>query len=171
MKKIIILDDEVQILKSLKRSLVREGWDVLAFDDPEVALSYARTGFFSVAISDYKMPAMDGVDFLRAFKKLQPLCSTIMLSGQADHEGMSRAINYSVVDHFMDKPWSERSLLDQVDKAKNLFVRKLAIQRKANKSAMSKEEYKNWHEQLLEKVDPGITRVCKNEMGWIELEK
>ena len=170
MKTVMIVDDEMNILKALRRSLIKKGWSVTCVASPIEALNKAQQGMYAVIISDYKMPLMNGIDFLLAVQKLQPYSSKIMLSGQADYEALTNAINYSAVDRFIDKPWTDISLCDALDWGHKAFLSKLRNDRHVNKASMSKEQSMDWNEQLLEQASPGITKVHRNEMGWIECD-
>ena len=71
------------MLSALKRSLRREGWSLLAFDDPVAALNLAATETINLVICDYRMPKMNGVAFLKEMRAIQPDAFRILLSGQA----------------------------------------------------------------------------------------
>lgn len=171
MRKVMIIDDEKQVLNSLQRNLVRNKWRVISFNNPETALDYAKYGFFPVVISDYRMPDMNGVDFLMRFQKLQPFAFKIMLSGQADQNAMSDAINFAEIDRFLHKPWNNDQLLREMELGLNSFQKQLHSENSYRKQNLSKEEYLAWHEKLLEQASPGITKVKKNPMGWIEIDQ
>jgi len=170
MRKVMIIDDETQVLNSLQRYLVRNKWRVISFNHPKTALDYAKYGFFPVVISDYRMPEMNGVDFLALFQELQPYTYKIMLSGQADQNAMIDAINIAGVDHFLHKPWNNEKLTDVMESGLSAIQNKLRRDNQINKKSLSKDDYLEWHRKLLEKSSPGITQVKRNAMGWIEID-
>ncbi|HZW24076.1 MAG TPA: response regulator [Gallionella sp.] len=116
--RILLLDDDDFILAALRRELMNqpyvghEGLEIEAFDSPAAALARAREpeGYFDVAIADNRMPEMSGIDFLKAFRKIQPDAARIVLSGHADMQDMMRAINEAHIDFFIAKPWHEFEL-------------------------------------------------------------
>ncbi|MDP2144628.1 MAG: response regulator [Gallionella sp.] len=116
--RILLLDDDDFILAALRRELMNqpyvghEGLEIEAFVSPVAALARAREpdGYFDVVISDNRMPEMNGIDFLRAFREIQPDAARIILSGHADMQDMMRAINEAHIDFFIDKPWHEYDL-------------------------------------------------------------
>lgn len=118
MQRIMIVDDEKNILASLQR-LFREQneWEVELYDDPLLALKRARTASFDLVLSDYRMPQMTGVEFLCEVKKLQPDSMRLILSGQTDREGLLRAINEAQIFRFIDKPWQDYDLLAALQQA------------------------------------------------------
>lgn len=170
MKKILILDDETSVLNALQRQLIRNNWQVMSFKHPASALDYAKHGFFPIVITDYRMPQMSGVEFLLEFQKLQPYAYKIMLSGQAGEYGMTEAINQAKIDYFIHKPWDNRQLLNQIDKGLNHYRQTIKHLLKTNSKRMSREDYLIWYEKLVEQACPGITKVKKNPLGWIEAE-
>lgn len=170
MKNVMIIDDETQVLKALQRHLVRKNWRVIAFNNPETALDYAKYGVFPVVISDYRMPEMNGVDFLRQFNKTQPYSFKIMLSGQADIQAMGDAINIAEIDRFLHKPWDNKQLVQEMEQGLIAFKQNMGQLQYLKKKTMTKAEFIQWNEKLLEQMSPGITKVRRNEMGWVEVE-
>ncbi len=67
--KVLILDDETSILKALKRVIRLPSVEVVSFDNPFEALEYIDTHPVQVIISDFRMPLMNGGDFLKRAKK------------------------------------------------------------------------------------------------------
>lgn len=116
--RILLLDDDDFILAALRRELMNQpyvghdGLEIEAFASPAAALTRAQEpdGYFDVAISDNRMPEMSGIDFLKAFRKIQPDAARIVLSGHADMKDMARAINEAHIDFFVAKPWHEFEL-------------------------------------------------------------
>lgn len=170
MRNVMIIDDETKVLKALQRHLVRNNWRVITFNHPITALDYAKYGVFPVVISDYRMPEINGVDFLMRFQKLQPYSFKIMLSGQADQQAMTDAINYAEIDRFLHKPWDNQQLIHEMEQGLATFEQHMSHARSSNKKAMTKAEFLQWNERLLEQMSPGITKVRKNALGWIESE-
>lgn len=171
MKKALILDDENNVLKALRRLLLRNGWQVISFSSPLKALSHIREGNFPVVITDYQMPYMNGVEFLVEFQKSQPYAYKIMLSGQAGEQGMTDAINQAKIDFFIHKPWNNKKLLSEVEQGLTHYRNRLKKRLLANSENMNKETYLAWYEKQIEHANPGITKVRKNALGWIEIDE
>lgn len=171
MTTIVLVDDEPNILKSLKRALQRHFSDILTFDNPETALAELSGEHVDLIISDYKMPQMTGVDFLAKFKQSHPDSLRMILSGQADMKGILDAINKVGIYRFLLKPWNDEELIVNIQNA--LSYSKL---KRENKELIRtvKAQSTIMHSQLselkrLERDSPGITKISLNEDGCIDL--
>ncbi|MCA9506773.1 MAG: response regulator, partial [Myxococcales bacterium] len=83
---VLLVDDEPNVLKSLNRLLRRRGYVVHMCTCPEQALKLLEQLDPKVIVSDYRMPQMNGVEFLHRARQLRPRAMRILLSGQADRE-------------------------------------------------------------------------------------
>ena len=182
MARIMLVDDEENILRALRRILAAPAeWDaadaprniVEIFTLPREALTRAREGVpFDVVISDYRMPEMDGVAFLRALREIQPDTVRIILSGYADMEGLIGAINEAKIHRFIGKPWDDYSLCSDVRQAlelHNLQIenRRLADEVRHQQGVISRQELEL---RRLEEATPGITKVRRRADGAILLD-
>ncbi len=109
-RRILVVDDEESVLRAVKRTLRRQGWDVATAVDASAGLQQLQQGPVQVVISDYKMPGMSGVEFLRQVKERYPFAQRIMLTGYADQQAIEDAINRSEVFRFVSKPWDDAHL-------------------------------------------------------------
>lgn len=121
-RRVLVVDDEPNIVSAVQRELnsppfVRYSYTVEGHTDPAQALARAREQAFDAVISDYRMPGMDGVDFLKAFAALQPDCPRIVLSGQTDMDALIRMINETHIYRFIPKPWHDYYLKGSVAQA------------------------------------------------------
>lgn len=120
--RLLILDDDPNVLNSLRRELLRapqigtEGIEVETFQSPTEALVRItqNDGDFDVAIVDYNMPGMDGASFLDLLRSRRPDTIRILLTGAIDLEGATTAINSARVDHLITKPWHEYDLKSRI---------------------------------------------------------
>lgn len=119
MNNILLVDDEANILASLKREFLSSDGDyaVETFTSPLEALACAKSKAFDLVISDYRMPDMDGVAFLNAFREIQPDAARLILSGLADREALVQAINSAHIFRFITKPWKELEMIGAVTQA------------------------------------------------------
>lgn len=171
MKKVMIIDDEMHVLSAVTRLLKRFGWQVVAFDKPEEALDYARQNELSVVVSDYRMPLINGVEFFNRLNRIQPLIYKVMLSGQADHSAMVSAINQAKIHHFINKPWDNSELIAQLNRGLDTYKKRRQAQFRLKKKNLNREQYNDWCTEQLEQRSPGITKVSRNAMGWIEIDE
>jgi DNA-binding NtrC family response regulator len=128
MDRILLLDDETNILRALKRCLRNSDWEIEVFEDPEQACKAAQSRIYDLFISDYKMPGTNGIEFLQLTKEWQPTAQRILLTGQADLTSAVKAVNEAEIFRLLFKPWNDVELIDSVRKA--LEYRKLLAENK-----------------------------------------
>ncbi len=115
--RLLLVDDEENILKSIRRVLRRGDWEIETALDAEAGLELVERFRPAVVISDFRMPGMNGVDFLSRVKERLPRTQRIMLTGQADQQSIEEAINRSEIFRFVSKPWSDSHLVLTVKSA------------------------------------------------------
>ncbi len=176
MYRIMFVDDEQNILNALRRLFVSPSmqdsgnpeFQVETFISPQLALQRAGDGVaFDLVISDYRMPEMDGVAFLKAFRQIQPHAERLILSGYADLEALVGAINEAQIFRFISKPWHDYELKAAVAQAlahRDLLRdnQQLADQVRLQIGVISKQEMAL---RRLEEESPGITKVHWGEDG------
>jgi DNA-binding NtrC family response regulator len=119
-KRVLVVDDEPLVVKSLQALLTLEGdYEVLGFTSCRVALEALRTRPCDVAISDFLMPEMDGVAFLKEVRRLYVEVPLIILTGYADKESAIRAINEVGLYQYLEKPWKNDDFLQIIEGALN----------------------------------------------------
>lgn len=181
MKHILIVDDEAGILNALQR-LLRSApctygnrsfpLAVSAFLSPRQALDSTASETYDLVISDYRMPEMDGVEFLKAVKQIQPDAARFILSGYADLNALTRAVNEVGIERFLGKPWNDYELLSAVGQAlahQELVLenRQLANLMRADLGDATPEQIER---QRLEAMEPGITEVNWGPDGSVILD-
>ncbi len=135
MHSILILDDDENVISALQRTLRRTEYDVDAFICPEQALKRCMTKIYECIISDYKMPAMDGVTFLTKAREAQPDAIRLMMSAQADYEVLQKAIVEANIYNFIPKPWENDGLIHIVTLAieqQQIYWKNKHLAKKAN---------------------------------------
>ena len=173
MHKVILVDDEENVLKALKRTLATEAYDVETYSNGTDALDRAKNTVFDLVLSDYRMPVMDGVAFLTELKKLQPDSMRLILSGYSDLEALLAAINQAEIYRFISKPWQDyelKSIIGQALAHRTVLLenRRLADQVRAQQTQLAEQQ------KILEKLEaesPGITQVRWAEDGSIILDE
>lgn len=178
MARILLVDDEPNVLRALKRVLSLPGQPVLELEaieiceSPRVALELLHSHVFDLILSDYRMPEMDGVAFLTASRQLQPDAARLILSAQADLQGMIGAINQAGIQRFIMKPWDDLdlrvALAEAIEhRAMLLENRRLADEVRLARGTISRQELEL---RRLEEESPGITRVKWGPDGSVLLE-
>ena len=118
MYRVLLVDDEPNILSALRRSLAaidarRLDGEALRFEtftSPEAAIRRCDEEDFDLVISDYRMPSMNGVEFLAQVMKCQPSVPRMIISGYADREAIIAAVNEVQLMRFIEKPWNDQDL-------------------------------------------------------------
>lgn len=114
---LLMVDDEPNILSALQRALRRDGYRILACDDPLKGLDILANESVDVILSDQRMPGMSGVEFLRRAKATHPDTMRIVLSGYTDLQFITDAINEGAIYKFLTKPWDDEQLREQIREA------------------------------------------------------
>lgn len=118
MYRLMLIDDDSNILAALKRMLRRQkDWRIDVFSDPRDALDRAREDDFDLFLSDYKMPFLNGVELLSRVKGIQPDAARLILSGYAELDAVVRAVNDAEIYRFIAKPVEEHDLVITIRQA------------------------------------------------------
>lgn len=163
---ILMVDDEPNVLKAFQRTLRKEPYTLFPAESGAEGLKLLEAREVSLVISDYNMPQMDGLEFLKAVKADHPHILGIMLTGQAEIEIAVQAINEAGVYKFIQKPWDDQDLkftilraLESIDLATE---RDQLLMKVKNRDTILRE---------LEEKHPGITKVKRDADGYMILEE
>jgi len=157
--KILLVDDESNVLKAIGRLL--RNYDITALTSAEEALLVAKEVKFDLVISDYRMPGMNGVEFLIKLMAIQPQTIRMILTGYADLESAQTAINEAGVYRFINKPWNNVEITNAVNSGLE-FQRVLLENSRLANQVREQQALLNQKDNLLkalEKEEPGITQV------------
>jgi len=111
MKKILIVDDEVPILKTLSRLFFDTDYEILTAKSGEEALKLLETTEVNLVLSDMRMPFMDGYELLSKIKEKYPKVIRSILSGYAEEKTIFKAILHNIAKIYIYKPWNNDQLL------------------------------------------------------------
>ena len=110
--KILYVDDDKLLTSTFSTLMKVEGFkDVVVYNNPIEAVEYLKTETPDLIISDFLMPEMNGLEFLREAKKLYPEISMILLTAYADKENAIKTINEIGVYKYIEKPWDNDDLI------------------------------------------------------------
>lgn len=112
--KILCVDDEYRILRSLQRNLRHEGYELHLESCPVSATRLLNELSFQVIIADQRMPKMFGTEFLKIARSAQPKAIRILLTGYSEPEYAIAAINEAAVWRYVQKPWDRDDLIKLV---------------------------------------------------------
>ncbi len=107
---ILLVDDEVNVLKALRRVFHHENYKIYSATGATEALQLLNEHAVEILISDYKMPGMTGAELLLEVKRKYPDTIRIMLTGHADTSAVMAAIQEGAVYKFILKPWNDDDL-------------------------------------------------------------
>jgi len=106
---VLVVDDEPETLAALRRLLDREPYDVITTDRPALDLEWMERKNISLAISDQRMPEMDGDLFLEGVWKKSPRTARLLLTGYPESIGQIPR-SRRVLVRVMAKPWNDAIL-------------------------------------------------------------
>jgi ActR/RegA family two-component response regulator len=116
-KQILFVDDELKILQGLERQL-NTRFNIQTAQDPQEGLRTVRqNGPFAVVVADFRMPGMNGIQFLAEVKHVNPDSVRVMLTGQADLNTAISAVNEGSIFRFLTKPCPTEVLTAALDSA------------------------------------------------------
>jgi PAS domain S-box-containing protein len=118
-EKLLILDDESLILRSLE-NLFEDDYEVFTTSDPEAALGLALKHDIAVVLCDERMPGVSGHEFLGRVRGVSR-ATRVMMSGYADMNALTKAVNSGQIFAYIAKPWEPLQLMSQVGAAVSHF--------------------------------------------------
>jgi len=117
-KKILIVEDETLITKSLQRLLKSHGYDVEIANSGHQALEKVKISDFDLIVSDIRMPQMDGIETIKEIRKYlsennKPVVPEILITGYADEQRYKEALELKV-SGYIYKPFDTQDFLDAI---------------------------------------------------------
>ncbi len=120
-ERILFVDDEQHVLDSITRQL-RKRFQTSTATSGNAALEILKNdGPFAVIVSDMRMPGMDGVQLLSQVKDAYPDTVRLMLTGNADQETATEAVNKGQIFRFLNKPCSTANLVTSLALAQRQY--------------------------------------------------
>ena len=154
---LLIVDDEVQFLESISKSLEAREFNVIAVDRGEKAIEAARKNLIDVALVDLKMPGINGEETLKVLKAEHKWMEIVILTG---HGTIDSAVECTKGGAFsyLKKPCSLEELLDSL---KNAYKKKVMNRKKIEEKKM---------DELLKIAYSGSTREILRRLREIDKE-
>ena len=120
-KKIMVVDDETDVISVLEIVLEENGFEVDTFEDPIVALKSYRAGVYDLLILDIKMPEMDGFELYDRIKKIDDNAKVCFLTASEMYYKNSRKEKYCSLDKdlLIQKPIANEDLVAEIKKILN----------------------------------------------------
>jgi two-component system chemotaxis response regulator CheY len=118
--RVLVVDDEADVRKSVKLILSKAGYDVIEAEDGEAGVQTAKSGdnplVLNAIICDLNMPKMSGMDAIPYFRSQFPSCPVIVLTGAGTVDRANTLFKQGVME-FLTKPIDKDKLLGAVKKA------------------------------------------------------
>ncbi len=163
MRTLLLVDDEANIMIALSRLLRVEKYNILLASSGKEGLAMLAQHNVGVIISDQRMPEMTGVEFFSQVKELYPDTVRIVLSGYADLESVTDAINRGAIYKFLSKPWSDEQICASVAEAflhYELVQEKIRLARDIQLAHDQMAQLNRELEELVWRKDKQIERIA-----------
>jgi len=163
--RVLLVDDEPNLLESLKRSLRNEKYKILCANSALEALEILHREPVDVIVSDQEMPGMKGTELLARVFAMYPDTIRYILTGQATLDVAIQAINQGAISRFFIKPCSMIDLAVTIRhglQQKELMVQAKRLLQKVHSQAAILDR--------MEQLNPEITQVKRDTEGAIVLE-
>jgi DNA-binding NtrC family response regulator len=116
---ILIVDDESDIVSIFKQALNKKGFHVFGFTDPLLALEHFQINSkqYSLVISDLRMPAMNGYEFIRKVKEIKPEVKVFLMTAFEINDAEFRSVFSDIeIEGLIQKPVSLANLASTISK-------------------------------------------------------
>ncbi len=114
--KVLVVDDDPSICKTIGTLLEDHGYNPKTYTDPEEALAVAAEESFQVALIDLRMPTMDGVEVVEKIKQLDDRTSCIVMTAYPDLDSATETMRHGSCD-YIAKPFKQEELVESIDRA------------------------------------------------------
>jgi two-component system NtrC family sensor kinase len=152
-KRILLVDDEQNVLKALKRLFVDTAYKIYTANSADEGLAVFAENDIALVISDYRMPGKTGVQFLAEVRERSPQTIRIILSGFADVSSIVEAINDGQVYKFLAKPWNDQELLSTIQRAVEHYELQQENETLVNELKSANEELRRLTDNLEKQVE------------------
>lgn len=122
--RVVLVDDEAMVLKSVEAALAEYGFKVTPFKEPQKALDWIAANGADIVITDIRMPQLDGFDVLKKVKEIDPNCDVIFITAHGQMDIAIRAIRGGVTD-FFEKPFSTQALCAAMERTRRFRLIRL----------------------------------------------
>ncbi len=118
MKKVLVIDDELIVRTSTKRTLAPEGYDVKLADSGRTGIEILERETFDIILLDLKMPGMSGIDVLKVIMERWPGTIVIIITGYSTDDTAVEVLKLGAYSH-IEKPFTPNTLLTALQEAIN----------------------------------------------------
>ncbi|MGD2097015.1 MAG: response regulator [Desulfobacterales bacterium] len=168
MDKLLLIDDEPDILRVLSMSLKADGYDVVTAPNGTEGVAAFERETPDIVITDIKMPGMDGIEVLKKIKALNDDTEVIIITGHGDIENAIEALKHGASD-FINKPVRDEALSIALRRAREKFdIRQQLkeyttdLERKVDKATREVRRRSNFQINLIRSSNDGIVATDKD---------
>lgn len=111
---ILLVDDDIRVLRAMKRLMLFERWEVFHVLNADEALEILEKSSFDLVITDFRMPGMNGIELSDILKEKFPALPVILLTAYAEKKLVLKAFSNRTIVDIITKPWDEEVLLDKI---------------------------------------------------------
>lgn len=165
-RRMLIVDDEENVINALRRSLRREGYDIQVATRPADALALLRQAPVDLVLSDHLMPEMTGLEFLKLVRDRHPDSVRLMLTGHADMQTAIDAINHGEIYRFLTKPWDDNELKVTL----HLAFEQLDLERE-NRRLLATVRRQQGLLERIEREHPALRTLVRDATGAILIDE
>ena len=169
MMTILCVDDEPNILSSLRRLFRGKGYQVLTAESGAQGLQLLEQQPVDLVISDMRMPEMDGARFLAQVRERWPNTVRLLLTGYSDVQSIQDAINCGEIYRYITKPWDDNDILLIVRHALERHELELEKQRLEALTRQQNDELKTLNASLEQKVEERTRQLKANFLTTIKI--
>jgi len=166
--KIMIVDDEEIVTRSIANLIQLEtDYHLLTFQSPEEALRAMQSEPIDCIITDFLMPEMDGLAFLKKANSIDPEMPKILLTGYADKENAIRAINEANIFQYLEKPWDNDNLKLVIRNAVNQRSMQQSLTerlRELDRTIVDRDSFRHTAQQLESELE--LAQEVKVNWNW-----
>jgi CheY-like chemotaxis protein len=131
---LLYVDDEPHLLAAVGRTLRHQGYRVLVAANAAAAFDILATVEIGAILCDQRMPGMGGTELLSRVKLMYPDVTRMVLSGYADLQSVTDAVNHGAIFKFLTKPWNDDELIEAVRAGFAAFEWARAASRRAGRA-------------------------------------
>jgi PAS domain S-box-containing protein len=168
MDKILLIDDESDILRVLAMSLRADGYEVLTAESGEAGLAVFDAQAPDVVLVDIKMPGIGGIEVLQEIKAKETLAEVIIITGHGDVDNAVEALKYGASD-FINKPVRDETLAVALQRAREkLTIRRqlqdhtLELEAKVASATRALKRQAQFQARLIRSSNDGIVATDKD---------
>lgn len=139
--KVMLVDDDKEFIELMSQRLETRGLKVIAVISGEEAVAMTEDRNFDVAVVDFAMPGIDGIETLKQIKEKRPDIEVIMLTGQGTIQSGIEAMKHGAID-YLEKPVDLNVLMEKIRLAKQ--QRMAALEKKSADEVKNILKSKSW---------------------------